>query len=58
MAAIETHKKSVAKQRSRIKALKPSGVTKPLIIDVGGKMFLMAVGRICGTEKSVIIGGV
>lgn len=57
-AAIEAHEKSVAKQRSRVKALKLSEVTKPLTKDVRDKMLLMAVGRILGTEKSVIIGGV
>ncbi|XP_058793524.1 symplekin [Phymastichus coffea] len=57
-AALEAHEKSLAKARSRVKALKLSEVTKPLTNNIRDKMLLMAVDRILGTEKSVIIGGV
>lgn len=57
-ASLEAHEKSLAKARSRLKSLKLSEVTKPLLKDTRDKMLLMAVNRILGTEKSVILGGV
>ncbi|KAJ8684463.1 hypothetical protein QAD02_020255 [Eretmocerus hayati] len=57
-ASLEAHEKSLAKARTRLKSLKLSEVTKPLLKDTRDKMLLMAVTRILGTEKSVILGGV
>ncbi|XP_014229710.1 symplekin [Trichogramma pretiosum] len=56
--ALETHEKSLAKARSRLKSLKLSEVTKPMAKEARDKMLLMAVNRILATEKSVILGGV
>ncbi|XP_011496365.1 PREDICTED: symplekin [Ceratosolen solmsi marchali] len=57
-ASLEAHEKSLAKARSRLKSLKLSEVTKPLLKDARDKMLLMAVNRILATEKSGILGGV
>lgn len=57
-ASLEAHEKSLAKARSRLKSLKLSEVTKPLLKETRDKMLLLAVNRILGTEKSVILGGV
>ena len=57
-ASLEAHEKSLVKARSRLKSLKLSEVTKPLLKDTKDKMLLMTVNRILATEKSVILGGV
>lgn len=57
-ASLEAHEKSLAKARSRLKSLKLSEVTKPMLKDTRDRMLLMAVNRILATEKSVIFGGV
>ena len=57
-ASLEAHEKSLAKARSRLKALKLAEVTKPLGKDVKEKMILMAVQRILNAEKVAVLGGV
>ncbi|KAG6799969.1 symplekin isoform X1 [Apis mellifera caucasica] len=57
-ASLEAHEKSLAKTRTRLKALKLSEVTKPLSKEVKEKMLLMAVNRILLSEKTAVFGGV
>lgn len=57
-ASLEAHEKSLAKARSRLKALKLTEVTKPLPKDVKERMLLMAVNRILLSEKTAVLGGV
>lgn len=57
-ASLEAHEKSLAKARSRLKALKFSEVTKPLSRNVKENMLLMAVHRILSAEKVAVLGGV
>lgn len=57
-ASLEAHEKSLAKARTRLKALKLSEVTKPLPKEVKEKMLLMAVNRILLSEKTAMFGGV
>lgn len=57
-ASLEAHEKTLAKARSRLKALKLAEVTKPLSREVKQKMLLMAVQRILNAEKIAVLGGV
>ncbi|XP_033207446.1 symplekin [Belonocnema kinseyi] len=57
-ASLEAHEKTLAKARSRLKALKLAEVTKPLSREVKQKMLLMAVQRILNAEKVAVLGGV
>ncbi|XP_020289521.1 symplekin isoform X2 [Pseudomyrmex gracilis] len=57
-ASLEAHEKSLAKARSRLKALKLAEVTKPLAKDVKERMLLMAVNRVLLAEKTAVFGGV
>ncbi|XP_068988767.1 symplekin isoform X1 [Bombus flavifrons] len=57
-ASLEAHEKSLAKARTRLKALKLSEVTKPLSKEIKERMLLMAVNRILLSEKTAVFGGV
>lgn len=57
-ASLEAHEKSLAKARTRLKALKLSEVTKPLSKETKERMLLMAVNRILLSEKTAVFGGV
>lgn len=57
-ASLEAHEKSLAKARSRLKALKLAEVTKPLSKELKERMLLMAVNRILLSEKTALLGGV
>lgn len=57
-ASLEAHEKSLAKARSRLKALKLAEVTKPLPKEIKEQMLLMAVNRILLSEKTAVLGGV
>ncbi|XP_071553781.1 symplekin [Temnothorax nylanderi] len=57
-ASLEAHEKSLAKARTRLKALKLVEVTKPLPKETKERMLLMAVNRILLSEKTAVLGGV
>lgn len=57
-ASLEAHEKSLAKARSRLKALKLAEVTKPLPKETKERMLLMAVNRVLLAEKTAVLGGV
>lgn len=57
-ASLEAHEKSLAKVKTRLKALKLAEVTKPLPKEVKERMLLMAINRILLSEKTAVLGGV